>query len=400
VNFACERCQKRYSIADEKVQGRGFRVTCKQCGHVIVVKAAGQAPEAAAAPPAPARAPSPTSTPTSASTPTPTSAPASTSAELPPAPLFPPLPGDELDAPLGVRANDSVSASPRPQEDEHDHFFDSEPTHRPRVTAEWMLAQKKKHPALLYVLVGLGLMLVAGGVALTKFGLSPSRQDPPPAPLAARRAVEPAPPPAPKVMPALAVKAEAPAPEPAPPPDAAVLPAEAPLTQRGAQAAPRGVGGQAGFESVGGGGGDDAREKLRQRELTIAKKDKRLLDLLDKKQDAAVAPVARAELDTGRGSLDEGAVRQVMASNAASFSSCVTRAVKADPHLRVDGRRVTLNLTVKPSGVVSSAWLAEADVDKSPLGKCLLSTARRMVFPAFSGEPVDVSRPLTLSTSY
>jgi hypothetical protein len=197
-------------------------------------------------------------------------------------------------------------------------------------------------------------------------------------------------------MPALAVKAEAPAPAPEPTP--AELPPEPPLPQKGAQA-PRGVGGRAGFESVGG-GGDEGRGGLRRSDLTIGKKDKRLLDLLAKKGDAAPAAVERTELDTGRGTLDEVAVRQVLATNGNAFAACVTRAVKADPHLKVNDRRATLNLTIMPSGVVSSAWISEADLDKSPLGLCLLGTARRMVFPAFSGAEVDVAAPLTLSTTY
>jgi hypothetical protein len=199
-------------------------------------------------------------------------------------------------------------------------------------------------------------------------------------------------------MPAESVKGEAPLQLPV----AAELPPEAPLAQRGA-AAPRGVGGQAGFESVGGAAaGTDVREKLRQRNLTIAKKDKKLLDLLDKKQDAAPArgsAVEKTELDTGRTALDEAAVRQTMASSSSAYSACITRAVKDSPNLKVDGRRATLMLTIKPSGIVQSAWIAEADLDKSMLGKCLVSTARRMVFPAFLGEPIDVSVPLALSTA-
>ena len=48
MNFNCDKCQKAYTIADEKVAGRSFRVTCKQCGHVIQVKASGPAPTAVA----------------------------------------------------------------------------------------------------------------------------------------------------------------------------------------------------------------------------------------------------------------------------------------------------------------------------------------------------------------
>jgi len=46
---------------------------------------------------------------------------------------------------------------------------------------------------------------------------------------------------------------------------------------------------------------------------------------------------------------------------------------------------------------VQSVWIAEADLDKSALGGCLKGVAKRMVFPAFSGEPIDVSAPLALS---
>jgi hypothetical protein len=201
-------------------------------------------------------------------------------------------------------------------------------------------------------------------------------------------------------MPAMAVQGAAPVAAAAPPAEPpAELPPEAPLAQKGALA-PRGVGGRAGFEAVGGADGADARAALRRQSLTIGKKDKRLLDLLARKGDAAPVAVDRTGLDTGRGSLDEPAVRQAMAANAGAFSACVTRAVKADPHLKVNDRRATLNLTVKPSGIVASAWIAEADLDRSPLGLCLLGTARRMVFPAFSGEEVDVAVPLSLSTTY
>ena len=92
-------------------------------------------------------------------------------------------------------------------------------------------------------------------------------------------------------------------------------------------------------------------------------------------------------------------MRQTMAANANAYGACVTKAVKDSPGLRVDGRRATLMLTIKPSGVVQSAWIAEAELDKSPLGKCLVRAARRMIFPAFSGDPVDVSVPLALSTA-
>ena len=38
VKFSCEKCGRTYA-ADEKVRGRSFKMKCKQCGHLIVVKA-------------------------------------------------------------------------------------------------------------------------------------------------------------------------------------------------------------------------------------------------------------------------------------------------------------------------------------------------------------------------
>jgi predicted Zn finger-like uncharacterized protein len=38
MKITCESCQAKYSIADEKVAGRVFKIRCKRCGEVIVVK--------------------------------------------------------------------------------------------------------------------------------------------------------------------------------------------------------------------------------------------------------------------------------------------------------------------------------------------------------------------------
>jgi hypothetical protein len=284
--------------------------------------------------------------------------------------------------------------------EQHALFFAAEPTRRPRITAEWMLQNRMRRPYLLAWVAGAVGLAAAGAVAFSLWQARRARDWPPEASSTAR--YQP-PPPAPApvapqtvVMPTESVNGAAPV----APPTPVELPPEAPLAQRGA-AAPKAVGGRAGFESVGGGGGDgDARERLRQRNLSIGKKDKKLLDLLDKKEDGGTAPtVARAELDTGRGALDEAAVRQTMSSNGSAYAACVTRAMKENQGLRVEGRRATLMLTIRPSGVVTSAWIAEADLDKSRLGKCLVAAARRMVFPAFSGDPVDVSVPLGLSST-
>jgi predicted Zn finger-like uncharacterized protein len=439
VNFSCDKCQKPYTIADEKVAGRSFRVTCRQCGNVIQVKASGPAPAPGSplrpatpaappaaparpvvAPPPPPARPAPVAGQPAPAGPGPVPRPAPVVAPPRPAPVVapPPVPPRAPAPPVAAAPAPALREPPAPvlpadgappapalpslehqtleTTEQHDLFFASQPTHRPRVTAEWMLQRRQKHPQLFVALAAAAGLLVAGlaGFSLWKVTYAPryAREA-----SSASRHQQPAPPPSqPVVMPAATVKGEAPAPAPLP----AELPPEEPLQQRGA-AAPKAVGGRAGFESVGGGAdGTDVREKLRQRNLTIAKKDKKLLDLLERKQDAAptrTAAVERTELDTGRTELDAAAVRQTMATSQGAYSACVSRALKDSPNLRLEGKRATLMLTIKPSGVVQSAWIAEAELDKSALGKCLTGVARRMVFPAFSGEPIDVSAPLALS---
>ncbi|ADO74141.1 AgmX/PglI C-terminal domain-containing protein [Stigmatella aurantiaca] len=38
MNFSCDKCQRRYSIADEKVRGKTVKVRCKNCQNVISVQ--------------------------------------------------------------------------------------------------------------------------------------------------------------------------------------------------------------------------------------------------------------------------------------------------------------------------------------------------------------------------
>jgi hypothetical protein len=134
-----------------------------------------------------------------------------------------------------------------------------------------------------------------------------------------------------------------------------------------------------------------------RRNLRIGRKDRRLLDLLEKKGDASpVTSVEPSTLDTGLATLDVPAVERTIADNRPAFAACVTRALKADPTLRIDEQKATLLLTLRPSGTVSRAWIAEADLEAQPLGRCLVAAARRMVFPAFQGDALDVAAPLVL----
>src|SRR5687768_4133522 len=38
MKIVCESCSAKYSIADEKVAGRVFKIRCKKCGSAIVVR--------------------------------------------------------------------------------------------------------------------------------------------------------------------------------------------------------------------------------------------------------------------------------------------------------------------------------------------------------------------------
>jgi hypothetical protein len=238
-------------------------------------------------------------------------------------------------------------------------------------------------------LLAAALALVAAGAGgFAGWRWWSGRSSRPAAPSAAVPAPVPAPPaPAPE---ALAAAAPAPAPEPPEPaPEAALAPP--PAAEPSAPGRPARV--KAEYVATGRPAAD--REA---RALSIARKDRKLLDLLDRKDDAAPAgAVSKVSLDTGRTALDQAALEQTFADARPALGACVTKAVKRDPKLRVDDRRATMVVTIQPSGVVSSAWVAEAELERTALGRCLAATTRRLVFPAFQGSAIDVSIPLALS---
>src|ERR1051325_5400045 len=53
MKIVCDACQAKYSISDDKVQGKVFKIRCKKCSNIIVVRGGGggaSAAEPAAAP--------------------------------------------------------------------------------------------------------------------------------------------------------------------------------------------------------------------------------------------------------------------------------------------------------------------------------------------------------------
>jgi predicted Zn finger-like uncharacterized protein len=49
MKIVCDACQAKYSIADDKIQGKAFKIRCKKCNHIIVVKTGGEGAAASSA---------------------------------------------------------------------------------------------------------------------------------------------------------------------------------------------------------------------------------------------------------------------------------------------------------------------------------------------------------------
>jgi hypothetical protein len=290
-------------------------------------------------------------------------------------------------APSAVVAAVAAEPPPRHQADPHERFFASAPgSHHPGPTEGWTLppgGRTRSYLALLalgaFVIIG----LVAGGIWRSQHAVEDLAG---PGSNRERRSgwIEGA------------RQASAPAPEPAAP--APAIPAPGPELVPERPLAPRG----GGFAAAGGlvkpeamSSGRDAQNRAGP---PIAKKDKRLLDLLDRKQDAAgVAAPAAGELNTGRASLDEATIRKTLADNSGAFSSCIAKAAKSDPRISREKRTQVLELVVRSTGRVSQATLDDPAYAKTPLGLCLGAAARRIIFPSFEGEEILVQAPLKIS---
>jgi predicted Zn finger-like uncharacterized protein len=133
--------------------------------------------------------------------------------------------------------------------------------------------------------------------------------------------------------------------------------------------------------------------------LTVSDRD--LLDLLGRKGDATPVglPDEEDQAASATSALDPAAAEKVIGLNRRAFDACISKALRLNPTLKL-ARRATMLVTVQPSGAVSQAGFAEEGLDRTDLGLCLAEAARRMVFPAFDGEPVDVAVPLSLSAVF
>ena len=352
--FTCERCAKRYTLADAKVPPRGFRCTCTDCGHKFVVGPVAPPPiPPRSAPPAP-----------------------------PPPRIPPPLPRRvERAAPRTSPAHEAPDA--HEHREHHEHFFASAPGSHQPDSVHGQGPPDAARPRRSGLWLALGAVATAGLLAAwtwwprTRVDVAATVSVPEIALVAAL-------PPPPSAVEEVAEAAAT--------PQGAVLTGPSPV-QRGVPASP-----------AKGPGPTASQDAVHRAGAPITRRDRKLLDLLHRKEDAQAVPAAvagepdtgRATLDTSRASLDEAAVRDTLAANSGAFSSCITRAGRADAGLRHDPRAPVLELVVRPTGRVSRATLADPAWNNSALGQCLTAAARRMVFPSFEGEEIQVEAPLKL----
>jgi predicted Zn finger-like uncharacterized protein len=104
--------------------------------------------------------------------------------------------------------------------------------------------------------------------------------------------------------------------------------------------------------------------------------------------------------DPGGAPLTAEDVKKKLDQNKSSLQRCIDEALRRDPRdpaLRAG--RIRITTTIAPSGLVIGAKIDKRGVDETPLGACLKSATRRIVFPAFPGEPFDVDIPIVVTAS-
>lgn len=424
MRFSCEHCGKKYVVKDELLPGRTYKSRCKVCGHIIVVKGNEDttADDMAVLPvpdaPVPTRPP-----PTAARTPTPPAPPAAKAPAAPPPTLFtpkapatPPAPppaaaapppaagpakpgrddsgyidlfdGKGFDEPASSawpnepvrRVSATVIPSPsapRPNAppEETDPFLKAaraahvpeptpQPSTRPAVAPSALVpspssvapsapVDRKKVAPWVIAAAGAVVVAVLAVVAVLRpwradqgpGGLQPPTQ-PVPRSSTASSTPPPAPPPAAEPTPAAAQPPAATPPQPA----AAVAKVETPPKAEPPPPA--------------------AEPEPTQIERPLP----------DKKKPEG---------------LSANAVRKALATARKPFNHCVE-----NPSRGLDrplpAHRISLRLSVEPSGAVSSVAINDPAVARAPVGQCLKSAAMALSFPSFHGAPALVDAPVDI----
>jgi outer membrane biosynthesis protein TonB len=117
------------------------------------------------------------------------------------------------------------------------------------------------------------------------------------------------------------------------------------------------------------------------------------------KQD--VGPEARkdaevADKDTAaQAGPSQEVIDRVVRKAQGAFEGCIAQALRKGARFR-EGKAV-LTATLAPSGTVTKAEFDRKDVENSEMGRCIKARARKLAFPRFSGNEVDVEIPLILT---
>jgi len=445
VRFACSRCGKRYASTDEPVPGRIYAIGCK-CGHTIVVKdpatavgrdgaasslrrddpfagihsgaiGGGTAPPASGRRPAPGRerptdahrssgafaaagapvrpAAPPPSAAIAPAPPAPGGVPGSASAAAPAARPYDPVAASHgllLDVDRaralssGSLTTDSIPLLAAGDDEEVSiTFSDRLPLFkRPERPRPWLLGAAAALAALVvlggaWALLGRSTTTVEG--APTRAPASRETAPSGEAPRAPAPAAPEGPPPGPaaRASPPATVPSSRPAARPSSPPRE-LRPARRPPQAPAAAAAPAPA----------------AASEPSRRPDTAPREgaaSAALLDLLSRKEDAPATAEPRAESPSGALPGTEQ-VELAVRRNRAGFDACSEVGDAAGA--RLGSRRVVLSVTVNPSGIVTGPRLDDPDLDGSAAGVCIKSAARKLVLPAFNGEPVRVRVPLSL----
>ncbi len=93
--------------------------------------------------------------------------------------------------------------------------------------------------------------------------------------------------------------------------------------------------------------------------------------------------------------LDPAVIAQTIAKSSKALQTCIETELRRHPDFT--GGKILITATLKPSGLVAAATIHPPEIDGSTVGACLKEKARRIVFPAFEGEPIDVEVPLVLA---
>jgi predicted Zn finger-like uncharacterized protein len=102
--------------------------------------------------------------------------------------------------------------------------------------------------------------------------------------------------------------------------------------------------------------------------------------------------------DSSTSGLSSEAVSKVVGLANAAFQQCIEQELRKNPGFR--GGKIDIITTVASSGIVKRAEIDRKEIDMSDLGSCLKGRAKRLQFPAFSGEEeAEIHIPLILSAT-